>query len=295
MLDLMRAEWQKMVQNRWVVGMLVWIFPVGAAAFSLVAILISLFSSAMRENFVMETPLWTVQMIVPWQLINNVFGRMLLMGFTAVTFAGEYQWGTWKNIVPRRRRAALLLAKFITLGLLILFSMGLMSLIWAAGQGLLAGVVGIAYGPSLAEADWGQFLRDYTIQAATTFTNVMITAVIAALAGMIMRSILGAVMVGLGISIAEPLSFVGFLGLAQLLDQPRIMHLFRLTPFYNLDNITAWLTRGEPSTFVEPMKFVLTDAVIADSVAFSITVLAAWMILGVAAILLLFQRQDITT
>ena len=60
--------------------------------------------------------MWTDTFMASWGFANNLFGRMFLLGFTAVTFAGEYQWGTWKNIIPRQRRSLLIMAKFINLG-----------------------------------------------------------------------------------------------------------------------------------------------------------------------------------
>ncbi len=91
-------------------------------------------------------------MLSPWSFANNLFGHTFLLGFTAVTFAGEYQWGTWKNIVPRQRRSLLIIAKFINLGVLILIAFGLMSLILGLGQGLLTRMAGVPYGPEVTSA-----------------------------------------------------------------------------------------------------------------------------------------------
>ena len=36
------------------------------------------------------------------------FVRVLPIVFCAGVFAGEFSWGTWKNIVPRSRRSGLI-------------------------------------------------------------------------------------------------------------------------------------------------------------------------------------------
>jgi hypothetical protein len=126
---------------------------------------------------------------------------MILLGFAAVVFAGEYQWGTWKNIVPRNRRVMLLLMKFMALGVFVVLAFVLMSIIWVIGLGVLAQIAGAEYGPAVTLHVLSDFAEDYAIQAALTFTSMMIAAGYAALAGMLTRSILGGVLVSFGITL----------------------------------------------------------------------------------------------
>jgi hypothetical protein len=85
------------------------------AAIAVMAILTALLSSNTAELFGIPAARWPEQMIGIWKIPSNSLARLLLMGFTAVIFGGEYQWHTWKNIVPRHGRLFLILAKFFTL------------------------------------------------------------------------------------------------------------------------------------------------------------------------------------
>lgn len=295
MLDLFRAEWQKTVGNKWVIGFLLWIFPVGALAYIIVMGLLALFMEPVQDTFIQEGMQWTTAMLGAWSFPSNLFGRMFLLGFTAVVFAGEYQWGTWKNIIPRRRRDALIGVKFLVLGLLVLFTFTLTSLIQGVGRGVHARIAGVAYGPPFSSEILVDFLGNYALQMGVSFTAVLITAIYAALAAMIMRSILGGVMVGVGVSIVEPLSALGFLSLARMFDTVIPLHLFRLVPFYNLENVSAWIQLGEPNRMLRGMFAPFEQAAPVDGVAFSLLMLLAWVILGVGLTLVLFRRQDITT
>ena len=121
MTSLFHAEWQKAVGNRWVTGFLVWIFPVGALAFVIFSCITMLLVSSFREVFAQDISTWTASMVGVWAFATNPFGRMFLIGFMAVTFAGEYQWQTWKNVIPRSSRTSLILVKFLEYFLFLVF------------------------------------------------------------------------------------------------------------------------------------------------------------------------------
>lgn len=294
MVELFRAEWQKAVGHRWATGFLIWIFPVGAAAFVVVMGLFAVFSESARDSLVWGEVLWTTTMIEAWTFPNNLFGRMFLIGYTAFAFGGEYQWGTWKNTVPRHRRMALIGMKFVVLSLLVVSAFGMMSIILGLGRWWHTSLAGVAYGPELTNAVVGGFLGDYGLQAGLTFVSVLITAVIAALAAMKMRSILGGVMVGVGIAIVEPLMMAVMFGVARWLDMVSVLHIVRFTPTYNIENIMSWVRQDGPFTLlVTPFELFGQTAPV-DSVAFSLAVLCSWVVVGIGGTLLLFQRQDIT-
>ena len=122
MVNLFRAEWVKIAGNRWVAGCLVWIFPILAVAFVVLMSVIMALSPAARESFFEAPAQWTEQAVAIWNIPNNPLGRLVLLGFTAVVFAGEYQWQTWKNVVPRNRRSLLILIKFLALGAFIVLA-----------------------------------------------------------------------------------------------------------------------------------------------------------------------------
>ncbi len=296
MIDLFRAEWGKIVGNRWVTGFLLWVFPVGAAAFFLIfAILILLIPSVQENMSAAEPTQWTDGAIGAWSFVSNIIGRMLLLGIISVNFAGEYQWGTWKNILPRTSRAKLLLAKFLALSAAILLAFGLMSFFFGLGNILLAKLLGQPILPPFTANLFRDFGKDYMIQMGLSFISIMLAAGVSALAAMKMRSILGGVMVGLGIAIAEPFAFAALFGLSRLFNQPLIFHLGRLLPFYNLDNASNWILNDKPSIFSVPANDPTRAAyAFTDSLNFSLGILALWAMLLTALILLLFQRQDIS-
>jgi ABC-type transport system involved in multi-copper enzyme maturation permease subunit len=132
-----------MVGNRWTIGLLLWVFPLGVIAFVLGMSLIAFVNPAVRENMNIAT--WKEAFLPPWSFVNNPFGAMLLLALISVTFAGEYQWGTWKNILPRQYRNRIIMAKFINLAGLIFLTFMLTSFIFGVGLGILAAISGNTY------------------------------------------------------------------------------------------------------------------------------------------------------
>ncbi len=294
MINLFRAEWVKIAGNRWVAGCLVWIFPVGALAFMIVVGVIMALSSTAREQFFDAPAQWTEQAVAVWNIPNNPLGRLVLLGFTAVVFAGEYQWQTWKNVVPRNRRSLLIVIKFLALGAFIVTAFVLMSILWTVGTGVLSRIAGVPYGPSLTGGVLADFAGDYALAAALAFTSTIIAAGYAALAGMLTRSILGGVLVGFAITFVENLLAPVLALIGLLLDIPRIVHLYRLTPGYNLLNVSSWINSDEAIEWTiqvsDKARYTMTD-----SLAFSIFVLAAWVVGLVGLTIFLFRRQDIAS
>lgn len=291
MLNLFRAEWQKIAGNRAVSLSLIWIFPAGAVAYTVIMAVVVLASPTARALFASGAREWTslgvALMVDVWNLPNNPLGRVLLLGFAAVVFGGEYQWRTWKNIVPRNRRVALILSKFVAVGVFVVLAFVSMSVIMGVGTGIAVKLAGGEYGPKLTGDVLASFAGDYALQATLTFISTIITAGYAALAGMITRSILGGALVGLIATIGEGLSLAGLGLIGYFLNIRRIVNLYRLTPTYNLANVSSWINNGSPN-------MMLSEYAI-DSLTFSLVVLTAWVLGLMALTALLFQRQDITS
>jgi len=218
----------------------------------------------------------------------------VLLSFTAVVFAGEYQWSTWKNLLPRNRRPALILIKFVPLGLFVVVAFVLMSIVLGVGMGVLSALVGKPYGPKVTGDVLADFAGDYTLQASLAFTSTIIAGGYAALAAMLTRSIIGGVLAGFVITFIENLSIVGLVLIGYLLDVPDVVHLYRLTPGYNLLNVSSWISNDAAGTF-EVQVGAAADYVFADSLTFSVAVLAVWVIGLITVTVLLFRRQDITS
>jgi hypothetical protein len=295
MRDLFRAEWIKIAGNRWVAGCLVWIFPLLALGFVIVVGIILALSSSARHGFQNDNPAeWTEQAVGVWNIPNNPVGRLILLGFTAVVFAGEYQWNTWKNIVPRNRRVMLIVIKFIALGTFVVLAFLLMSILWTLGYGLLTQIAGTSYGPRISEKVLSSFAGDYALAASLAFTSTLIAAGYAALAGLFTRSILGGVLVGFAATFVENLSILGLVIVGYFLNIPRIVHLYRLTPGYNLANVASWINDHHAANMKVDVSNKISY-VFSDSLTFSVVLLAAWIIGLIALTAFLFRRQDITS
>jgi ABC-2 type transport system permease protein len=295
MRNLFRAEWLKITGNRWVSGCLIWIFPIVAFGAVVVLGLIVSLSSSARNGFRQDNnPQWTDNAIAVWNVPNNPVGRLILLGFTAVVFAGEYQWQTWKNIVPRNRRVPLILIKFLALGVFVVVAFLLMSIIWTSGWAVLSQIAGVSYGPKITSDVLSDFAGDYGLAVGLAFTSTLIAAGYAALAAMLTRSILGGVLVGFALTFAENLSIVALIVVGYFLNIPRIVHLYQFTPGYNLLNVASWINDKVALNMDVTVESRATY-VFSDSLTFSVIVLAAWVFGLIALTAYLFQRQDITS
>ncbi len=291
MANLLRAEWKKITTNRVLVGFLVWIIPVGMAAFYSIMLVLGLLSNTFTLVG-LGAGGWTDDMRGVWGMIisspSNTLGRVLPLAFMAVVFASEYQSDTWKNIIPRSRRPALLLVKLVTLTAVVMTSFFMTSMIAGAGQWLGHRAAGIPYPPEPTVQVVGEFLRDYTLDVLFAFVTLVILASSAALAAIVTRSILGSLLAAFLFSVAEPLSLGILYMLGTLLKQPNLVNLYLFTPSYSLDNLRSWLMNDTFRTVG------LVNWTAEPQLLFSCIVLAGW-ILGLLGLALhLFQRQDIT-
>jgi len=294
-LSLFRAEWQKIIGNVRAITFLVWVYPITALIFVVlingVGILLSEFT---REQLLANPPLWTRRLLDVWSVFNrfpeNVLIRMPFLAFTAVLFAGEYQWGTWKNIIPRRRRTALILTKFLALGLLILVALTLTSLVWWAGGWLSASLVGLPYGPDVSGEVVADFGRTYLLEATVTFVATLILAAYAALFAMASRSILASLLLSIGVGIVEFASALMLAFAGQVFARPHLVNIYAVTPSYNLTNISSWINEGLGSTVrgLPGFTAVLT-------LPQSILIVGLWVVGLVTLTAVLFRRQDITS
>jgi hypothetical protein len=292
MVRLFRAEWRKAAGHRWLAGFLIWIFPVSAGAVAIVAILAAMNSREAAIAFGLDRARWT-DMAGVWSVLSeypaNIIGRMPILAFIATLFAGEYQWGTWKNLVPRAHRTALVLAKFTALSAFVISALIAMSLITGAGNAIAARIAGFEYGPALNADNLAAFGRDYSIRAALAFTSTLIVAAIAAFAALLTRRVIGGSLVGIFISIIEPNTLLLLVWLSGLLQNPELIDLYRFTPTFSVGNINAWIQFGQPMQLGLPIPFEEV------ALGFSLAVVGLWTIGLITLVAILFQRQDITT
>lgn len=295
MRSALAAEWRKLLGYTRAVSFLVWIYPVGALVIMvLFEILPAVFIDSVRELTGAAPPMWTEDLLVFWNTMNSfpagTFLRMPFMAFIAIAFAGEYQWGTWKNILPHQSRTVLILSKFLILGLLILISLLLTSLVITASGWVTAVLLDLPYGPALNEVDLATFLQEAGMQVFVTFTGTLIVAGYAALVAMYSRSIMASLLLSVGLSIVEFASTLLLVVVSQALQRPNIVNAIVATPTYNLDNIRSWVVEGIGSTLGGFPGFTTVPPL-----AISLLIVLLWLVglLGLTAVI--FRRQDITT
>lgn len=295
MHSALAAEWRKLMGHTRAVSFLVWIYPIGALMIVLLLeILPGLLIESVRGLAASNPPRWTDDLLSVWSTMNGfpggTFLRMPFLAFIAMAFAGEYQWGTWKNILPRQNRAVLILAKYLVLGGLILLALLLTSLVITGGGWLQAVLFDIPYGPALAEVDMIAFWQGYLMQVFVTFVGTLIVAAYAALIAMYSRSIIASLLLSVGVSILEFASSLLLLIVSQALNRPNLVNMIVVTPNYNLENVRSWVVEGVASSFGGFPGFTA-----APSLGVSVLILLLWLVGLLGGTAVIFQRQDITT
>lgn len=291
-VSMFRAEWLKISGNRWTVAFLIWVFPIGALILMASAVLIALLSPGFRtEQQMMGIDPWHITLVKAWEIINNpIIGRPAILIFTAIVFAGEYQNGTWKNLIPLRTRVALILNKFVTLAVFITLSFVLMTMIVGVGTGIVAAVMDMDYGLGTVGPVMGDFLGEYFLQMFYVLTSTFIVSCFAALAAMLTRSVVAASIVAILAYFFETLGVILFFLLVDLVTGLELYQIYRFLPSFNLENIMSWARSGDGLPFVigEVDYGVL-------SLEASILIVIAWAVALIALTIWRFQRQDITT
>ena len=206
----------------------------------------------------------------------------------ATLFAGEFEWGTWKNILPRNKRSALILAKFLTFGAYVLCSLAAMSLIIGVGNWLGTSIAGLPYGPEATLDTILEFAGDYTLSAVLAFASTLIVVSFAAFAALITRKIVGGIMIGFLISIIEPNTWLGLSFLGKLLNNPDLINLQIYMPSYSIGNVNSWIRFGH-ALQLEPL---ITSTA---SFGLSLIMVCTWVIGLIALVIHFFQHQDIST
>ncbi len=302
MVSLFQAEWKKVIGNRWLVGCLIWIWPLGALAVALGLMFLGVLSDNMQQRMADNPTHWTDASLLFWAIPNSIIGRLIIISFATILFAGEYRWGTWKNILPRRGRVELIVMKFVTLGVFIIAAFGFTSLVWVVGRGLVQLSVGGDYPPSLdniPDTYWRQLL----LQILTAFLSTLIIAGIAALIALLTRSIVAGVVVGLGVAMIDGVigaALIIFYSISGLRFFPS---LFRFTITYNVDNLLNWALTQNISPVLSNIEIrndeifgnlKIDPPIEGNPMPLSILILLIWMVLLVGLAAYSFYRQDIT-
>ena len=228
---------------------------------------------------------WNTTMLDAWRFVNTEFVRYIIVVFSAIVFAGEYQHGTWKNLIPRRTRQTLILNKLLTLGVFVTIAFIAMTIINGIGTGIIAGILGINYG-TFDGGTIRQFAGDYFFQMIITLTATLIAATYAAVGAMIARNIVASAIIGILVTLAEQASLLLIL-LVHALLKIDIGFLYHLTPGYNLANISTWVQFDK--------GFEPWDGFAPLGLATSVVIVVLTVVGLIGLTVYLFRQQDITT
>ncbi|MFN2297362.1 MAG: ABC transporter permease [Anaerolineales bacterium] len=294
MIDLLRAEWKKTIWNYKLTGFLVWSFPVGVLGFYTVMLAGGLINRPWVEGMLVTgAGTWTEDAIGAWGMLLafpfTVLSRMMPLAFMAAVFAGEYQSGMWKNLIPRNRRANLILAKIAVVAGLMTLSLIATSVITIAGQAIGRYWLQWEYGPAVSGEVVSDFAARYVQTVLLGIDILIILAAFAAIAAMLTRSTLGGLLVVFLFSTVDSLSMYLLLLLGEIFSIPEIVNLYRYTPQCSIDNAQSLIRTGAAVRL--PLEVLPTG----PDLGFSLVMLVLWTAGLTALALAVFQRQDITS
>ncbi|MCB9438243.1 MAG: ABC transporter permease [Anaerolineales bacterium] len=286
MMALFRAEWRKIAGNRLLISCLLWVWPFLGCALTGLLTLIFLLNTDARANYINEPIPWTDAALLPWQLLNNIFGRLLLLAFAITVFAGEYEYRTWKTVIPGNRRAQLLLVKYLATGGFVIRFLAIMMVLLLVSIGFMNAIFGASYPPQLTIDSFLHGVQDVVLNATLTFTAALIVTTLAILVSMWTRSILFGLVAGMVISIIESFGIPSLLFIAsELLKIDEILDLVIFFPTFNTDNLSSWINSNQPLIYFDATPKVPLLA--------SVLILTVWVVgLGWLS-MFVFKRQDI--
>ncbi len=284
MLEALEAERLKFARHRatWV---LVWGYPIGMV---LLWAVVMAFELARGGPALPEAPesaaSWIADTAIVWGAPGSTFGRYLIAAYTAVVFAGEYGWNTWKLVTPHRARWVLMAAKYVVVATLLYLAFALTGAITVvlsfAGDALTGEVT-----PKGLTAE--ALLRAQGTGALVALAPVLLTMAYTSLAAVVTRSALAAMLVGVVVATVDQV-FSRFAPMLSVLAPDLVWALFHALPGYHLENLKTWIESGTalPVSFPEGAKVAL-------SWRKSLAAISAWTA-GLAALTVgAFQRQDL--
>lgn len=289
MIHLIRAELAKMIMHRWLIGFTIWIFPMGIGVFALCGV-ITVLIVGKRADAILSNLIWTEQMLGSWIVPIDLFAQMLPMAFAATWFAGEAQWGTWKNIIPLARRWRIMVAKIIAILIIFFIVFNITAIVAASGSILVIRAAGLIASPPLNTETISAFLPQYAATMLISLVTLLLIAILGAIGGLLAHATLAATLFGFAAFALMKAMIVPLGFLMALFNADWLADLYRLTPIYNLDNAKAWLLGGVAFDFP---RLTIDPNVPPDSLLFSIVLLAFWIVALIALMLYIALKRDI--
>lgn len=280
MLDAVRAEALKLRRHR-ATWMMVWLYPI-VTSLLVIGILLYTAFSAHTTGEERSTAKWIHDSALLWNVPGSGPGRFLIAGFSAVVFAGEYGWNTWKLIIPARARWQLIAAKWVVAFGFVLVAFIAADLILLLGEWLGSFLgdkipAGVTLG-AVAEAHWKA--------GCNALLPIVYTIAFAGMFAILTQSILATVILSIALVIIEglfPFIAIWAHGYAPAL----ITALTRFLPFYHMANMAAWAKGAGLTLPLGPGE------VVAFNRGASLWILAAWILAAGALTQFRFLRQDL--
>ena len=281
MLEALSAEALKMRTHK-ATWFLVWLFPIVFTILMLISIAVEMASGGKPEQH--SVAQWIDTTAIVWSVLNNALGRYLISAFVAVLFAGEYGWNTWKLIVPHRRRASLIAAKYALTILLFAISFSLTAALLIGLNLADDALTGDTVPAGLSVASlWGAHSK----AALASVAPLLIAVGYASLAAILTRSTIAALVVAIAATSIE--SIVYSFGPPLALNFPSLVwSLYHLLPGHHIANLAEYIRTGHSQ------KRAFLDGRVVDlSWTASLGILIAWAAALYSATFAAFRRQDI--
>jgi hypothetical protein len=125
--------------------------------------------------------------------------------------------------------------------------------------------------------------------AVIALFSILVIVGYAALAAVVTRSLVGAILAGGLLAVFEPATALVLTLLEFLFGFDGLINLFRFTPTYNLNNLYTWMFARTPFTEI-PGNFTFDPTMV-----FSFAVLSIWVVALTAVSAFILQKQDITS
>lgn len=232
---------------------------------------------------------WLTQMLHLWQSTSQVQAQFIVVLVTASFFAGEYATDTWKSIIPRSTRAHLIFSKVAVLLALLVLSVFMASLMAGVFTVILSTLRDLPPGPTLAEAVSQGFIGVYLQTVVYAVAVWLITILITASASLLTRSVMVGAIIGIGFVVLDASLLLALYTVYQTVAAELLVHLYQVSPGYNLTNIWTWVQTGVGYTPAIG-DFGVTSA---STLELSLRYMVAWFVGLMTIAQIIFRRQNI--
>ena len=280
MIEALSAEALKMRTHK-ATWFLVWLFPIAFTTIMLIMIVAGMVGADPPERPNLTD--WIENSTIIWFVPNNAVGRYLISAFVAVMFAGEYGWNTWKLIVPHRRRASLIAAKYALTIILLATSFALTAAL-LTGLGFADDALTGDTAPAGITA--ATLLDAHGKAALAAVAPVLIAMAYASLAAVLTRSMIAGLVIAIVATTIEQLVF-GF-GPQLYAKFPSIVWpLYHALPGHHIASLAEYIREGAA------LKRAFPGGLIVDlSWTTSLAILLAWIAALWGATFAAFVRKD---